>query len=541
MSVVGKGRVVAVGVLMAALMGGGAPASAEETLLEQAYAADLADGRGDRDMVAALYREAAMAGDGVAHLRLGYFYETGDGVPQDYGLARQHYRAARDAGLVEAHLRLALCHLEGWGGPVDRNAFVAEMRAAAEADYVPAQRILAALYFTGFAVPADRAVGLDWMERAAAQDDAGAQYEMGKHLSKVRGAIRQADQEIARGWYQLSAEQEYTAAMNGMAKTFLSGKPGEHDWQTARSWFVLADEAGDEDAPFTLGLFSALYPGAGAEDRAQARTWFERAAARSNPRAVEVLELVESGRSLREAAEFVMRTPYDERYVEQVARRPRATEGSDFERPQVVRVVRPVYPMSLRLVETSGEATVEFVVDVTGRVRNPRVVKATHPLMGERAVDAVSRWRFLPARKGGRLVNTRMRVPIIFTISERALGGVDGILSYARDKAMEMGPEIQALAPEIQLARPLDRLPTLAEMGVTPPPSGFRVFLLLILDKEGVVQSGHVLDADPVEFGPITVAHLVGHRFQPTMVAGEAVVGAVFLPVVRRPSAPPSG
>ena len=34
------------------------------------------------------------------------------------------------------------------------------------------------------------------------------------------------------------------------------------------------------------------------------------------------------------------------------------------------------------------------------------------------AVQAVSKWKFKPGRKGGRAVNTHMQVPIVFTLNE---------------------------------------------------------------------------------------------------------------------------
>jgi TPR repeat protein len=191
--------------------------------------------------VAALYRQAAADGDAVSLVRLGYLYETGDGVPHDYTTARRLYLEAVEAGVVEARLRLALCHLEGWGGPVDREAFVAELTAAAEAGHGPAQRILSTIHFLGFVVPKDRAVALAWMERAAREDDAMAQHELGRQLASTHGRARKANLAAARGWYQLSAEQEYTASMTAMASTFLTGDRREQDWQLARQWLLLAD------------------------------------------------------------------------------------------------------------------------------------------------------------------------------------------------------------------------------------------------------------------------------------------------------------
>ena len=77
--------------------------------------------------------------------------------------------------------------------------------------------------------------------------------------------------------------------------------------------------------------------------------------------------------------------------------------------------VRPVYPLDLHKRGVAGEAMVDFVIDVHGDVRNAFAVSATHRDFGAAAVDSVTQWKFHPGRKGGRDVNTRMRVPIVFT------------------------------------------------------------------------------------------------------------------------------
>jgi TonB family protein len=80
-------------------------------------------------------------------------------------------------------------------------------------------------------------------------------------------------------------------------------------------------------------------------------------------------------------------------------------------------MVRPVYPASLRLTGIEGDATVDFIVDPTGRVRNSSVVESTHPGFSAAAVAAVEAWRFIPASKDGHLVYTHMRVPVHFRLT----------------------------------------------------------------------------------------------------------------------------
>ena len=80
---------------------------------------------------------------------------------------------------------------------------------------------------------------------------------------------------------------------------------------------------------------------------------------------------------------------------------------------------RPIYPAEQRTKKISGEAVVDFIVDTQGDVRNAFALRNTHPAFGEAAVEAVAQWKFQPGLKGGRVVNTHMQVPIVFTLNEK--------------------------------------------------------------------------------------------------------------------------
>ena len=66
--------------------------------------------------IAAL-RAKAEAGDANAQTRLGVLYETGDGVPKDYGKAAHWYRLAANQGNDHAELYLGTLYYYGRGVP----------------------------------------------------------------------------------------------------------------------------------------------------------------------------------------------------------------------------------------------------------------------------------------------------------------------------------------------------------------------------------------------------------------------------------------
>jgi len=60
---------------------------------------------------------------------------------------------------------------------------------------------------------------------------------------------------------------------------------------------------------------------------------------------------------------------------------------------------------------------VGFICDAEGNVRDPYAVSSDHREFDTPAVQAVAKWKFKPGRRGGKNVNTRMSVPIVFTIN----------------------------------------------------------------------------------------------------------------------------
>ena len=86
--------------------------------------------------------------------------------------------------------------------------------------------------------------------------------------------------------------------------------------------------------------------------------------------------------------------------------------------PQPVVQPAPIFPQQLKREVSMARVVVEFIVDTDGRVRNAIAVESTHDGFNDAAAAGVSRWRFRAGIRGGRPVNTRMSVPIIFRITE---------------------------------------------------------------------------------------------------------------------------
>jgi TonB family protein len=93
---------------------------------------------------------------------------------------------------------------------------------------------------------------------------------------------------------------------------------------------------------------------------------------------------------------------------------------SKLEQPPVPTYqVRPDYPLELRRAGISGAVTVEFIVGITGDVREAFAVKSTQRDFEGAAVAAVLQWKFKPGMRQGVPVNTRLLVPIVFSLNKK--------------------------------------------------------------------------------------------------------------------------
>ncbi|PTY07893.1 energy transducer TonB [Opitutaceae bacterium EW11] len=87
------------------------------------------------------------------------------------------------------------------------------------------------------------------------------------------------------------------------------------------------------------------------------------------------------------------------------------------QRPEPRFQPRPKYPLSLKRAGIMGSAVVQFIVDVTGDVRDATVVRSTHKEFENPSIETVMKSKFRPGKKGNVAVNTRMEQEIEFKLS----------------------------------------------------------------------------------------------------------------------------
>ena len=94
-------------------------------------------------------RARVVAGDPDAQFNLGYQYNTGQGVPQDYAEAVRWYRLAADQGVARAQTNLGVMYDNGDGVPQDDAEAVRLWRLAADQGHASAIGLLGFKYVLG--------------------------------------------------------------------------------------------------------------------------------------------------------------------------------------------------------------------------------------------------------------------------------------------------------------------------------------------------------------------------------------------------------
>ena len=89
-------------------------------------------------------------------------------------------------------------------------------------------------------------------------------------------------------------------------------------------------------------------------------------------------------------------------------------------RPEGLFQQKPNYPISMKQQGIQGTVVVEAIIDSHGNVDNPVIYSSPNPDFNDPALQAVSKWKFRPGRKDGRAVNTRVRIPIVFSLTNNS-------------------------------------------------------------------------------------------------------------------------
>ncbi len=86
------------------------------------------------------------------------------------------------------------------------------------------------------------------------------------------------------------------------------------------------------------------------------------------------------------------------------------------EPPVPIRTTAPDYPAELQKKKVEGIVSVIVVIDEVGGVIACEASKSTNEGFNEPATKAVQKWKFKPAKLGGKTVKVKVTIPVRFSI-----------------------------------------------------------------------------------------------------------------------------
>lgn len=144
-------------------------------------------------------RPLAANGDARAQFELGFMYERGNGVPQDYKESASWYLKAAEQGNASAQFHIGQMFDIGKGVMQDyREAASWYLKAAGQGEAL-AQLYLGFLYEHGQGVPVDKVQAYKWYSLAAASNQIAPQNKKTIEAKMVPDEIKEA-QALADEW-----------------------------------------------------------------------------------------------------------------------------------------------------------------------------------------------------------------------------------------------------------------------------------------------------------------------------------------------------
>lgn len=204
----------------------------------------------DQEIAVKWYRQAAGMGNAWAQQLLGYAYENGLGVLQDYHEAMKWYRRAAEQGNARAQFLLGYGYRWGHGVAQDYEEAVKWFQKSAEKGDIYAQFNLGVCYAYGTGVAQDYAEAVKWYRRGAEKGSAPCQYNLGMCYYKGNG-VPQDDVEAFK-WWKKAADQGDADAQNNVASCYEEGQGVKKNIEEAVIWYQKAAEQGHKSAQKSL-------------------------------------------------------------------------------------------------------------------------------------------------------------------------------------------------------------------------------------------------------------------------------------------------
>jgi uncharacterized protein len=156
--------------------------------------------REDYETAAKELRKSAEGGNVAAQNRLGRLYNEGQGVPRNYGQAKQWFEKAAEQGHAEAQVNLGMLYLLGQGAPESDQMALFWFRRAAKQEDALAFAKIGLMYALGRGVPKDFIQAHMWYNLSAAQGEKQASEFRDALVKRMTPAQVAEAQKLAQEW-----------------------------------------------------------------------------------------------------------------------------------------------------------------------------------------------------------------------------------------------------------------------------------------------------------------------------------------------------
>jgi protein TonB len=213
--------------------------------------------------------------------------------------------------------------------------------------------------------------------------------------------------------------------------------------------------------------------------------------------------------------------------------------------PIALAPVKADYPGSLKRAGIEGAATIAFIVDAGGNVREAHSIKPTDRLSAEAAVNAVKQLKFLPGLKNGLPVATSMELPFNFHIRSGAVA-VPALLTTVTAGPAGKPALLRPSRPVSQTRNDNVTSYSLSDLDVIPVATyqvepvypadlkragvSGRATVSCVVDAKGNVKSVRPVDSTDTRFEAAALNAVGKWKFQPGVRDGEAVPSLVVVP-----------
>lgn len=239
---------------------------------------------GNYEEAFALYLQAAEAGDAKAIYNVGALYARGEGVEEDDLTALEWFKKAAEMDYPDALYTIGNAYSFGnYGLQIDYGASFSYCLRAAQLGNAKAMFAIGNMYDRGIGIAEDKELAVQWYQKAsmlgnasatynlaskylngeAVQEDpvfAGKMFERAAELGSVSGMVETGhayhygrygmavDYAVAAQWYQKGVDQGDAHCMRHLAELYASGLGVEKDIEQARTYYLQAQEAGEDVA-----------------------------------------------------------------------------------------------------------------------------------------------------------------------------------------------------------------------------------------------------------------------------------------------------